>query len=158
MDTKVKITLGLLAAVALAGTALALGVGRPPRRENPGVAAIREESRYPGRKIFTDNQCVVCHGSDGSGGEMGPALGAIMPEYIAAAGGDVVEAKRRLVSYLKEPQKVPVLRREKRRYPNPMPSAAGLGLTDEALDQVAEWVIHLKPPVVNAGGDASGGR
>lgn len=158
MDVKAKITLALLAGAALAGTALGLGVGRPPRRENPGVTVIREESRYPGRRIFTENRCVVCHGADGSGGEMGPALGAIMPEYLAQAGGDVAEAKRRLVAYLKEPQTVPVLRKEKRRYPNPMPSAQGLGLSDADVEKVAEWVIHLKPPLVNAGGDASGGR
>jgi mono/diheme cytochrome c family protein len=87
VSPKAKLTVGLLGVAALSGTALGLGVGRPPKPENRGVAAIREESRYPGRALFSERRCVICHGADGAGTAMGPGLGTIMPEYLAAAGG-----------------------------------------------------------------------
>jgi mono/diheme cytochrome c family protein len=149
-------TVALLGFAVLSGTALALGVGRPPRPENPGVAAVREEARFPGRRLFTDHKCVVCHGPDGGGTAMGPGLGTVMPEYLAAAGGDEAAAMARLVAYLKAPQGVPVLRRDTTRYPNPMPSAEGLGLDDDALSKLADYVLRLRPPATAVGGDASG--
>jgi mono/diheme cytochrome c family protein len=160
LTPRARLTFGLLGLAALAGTALALGMGRPPRRENPGVAALRreigEESRFPGRRIFSVHKCVVCHGADGGGTEMGPGLGSVMPEYLAAAGGDEAAARGRLAAYLKSPQGVPTLRRDTTRYQNPMPSAQGLGLTDEQVDQVAEYILHLRPPAQAVGGDAQG--
>ncbi len=107
MTPRAKLTSGLLGLAALAGSALALGVGRPPRPENAGVAAIREdireETRFPGRQLFSEHRCVVCHGNDGGGTAMGPGLGAIMPEYLAAAGGDEAAARASLVGYLMDP-------------------------------------------------------
>lgn len=153
MSPKAKLTVGLLAVAALSGTALALGMGRPPRAENPGVSAIKEESRYPGRSLFTQHQCVVCHGADGSGTAMGPGLGTIMPEYLAAAGGDEAEAMEALMAYLKDPKGRPKLRRDSTRYPNPMPSAQGLGLGDEDLRKIAAFILHLKPQAQAVGGD-----
>jgi mono/diheme cytochrome c family protein len=134
MTPKSKLTVGLLAVAALSGTALALGVGRPPRQENPGVVAIREESRFPGRALFSQHQCVVCHGADGGGTAMGPGLGT-------------------LVAYLKDPKNQPKLRRDTTRYPNPMPSAQGLGLGDEDLRKIAAFILHLKPQALAVGGD-----
>ncbi len=154
--TKAALTVGLLGAAALSGTALGLGVGRPPRPENPGVAALREQARDPGRALFTERKCVNCHGLEGGGTDMGPGLGAVVAEYLADARGDEDAAKERLVRYMKEPQKVPILRRDTTRYPNPMPSAQGLGLTDADLAQVAEFLVHMKTPGVAVGGDASG--
>jgi mono/diheme cytochrome c family protein len=124
---------------------------------NPGVAQIREDMRTPGRALFMEHKCVVCHGADGGGGEMGPGLGAVAAEYLAAAAGDREAALGRLMRYLREPQGVPTLRRDSTRYPNPMPSAAGLGLEDEArLRAVAEYVLGMKPASTAVGGDASG--
>lgn len=156
LDPRTRLTLALLGLAALAGSLLALGVGRPPRAENPGVAQIREELRYPGRGLFTEHKCVVCHGADGGGTDMGPGLGAIMPEYLAAAAGDREAALARVVEYMREPQKVPTLRRDTTRYPNPMPSAKGLGLDEENLRKIAEYILLLRPPATAVGGDASG--
>lgn len=156
MDPKVKITVGLLAACVLAGTALALGVGRPPGGENPGVAVVRQEASYPGRKLFNEHQCVVCHGVDGSGTAMGPGLGGVMPLYIEAARGDRAAAREMLLRYLRDPQKVPVLRMDTTRYPNPMPSAQGLGLAEGDLGRIADFILDMKPASVAVGGDASG--
>jgi len=156
MDQKAALTLALVGAAAVAGTALALGVGRPPRPENEGVVAVREETSSPGRGIFTQHQCVVCHGVDGSGTEMGPGLGGVMPLYLEAGGGDLEGAKARLVEYLKSPQGVPVLRRDSTKYPNPMPSAKGLGLDDDKLRQLADFLIHMEPSATAVGGDAKG--
>lgn len=156
MTPKAKLTAGLLGLAVLSGAALALGVGRPPRPGNPGVLAVREEARFPGRKLFAEHQCVVCHGKDGSGTAMGPALGSILPEYLTAAGGDEAAALERLAAYLREPQKEPTLRRDTTRYPNPMPSARSLGLSDEDLRKVAAYILHLKPSATPVGGDAQG--
>ena len=154
MTPRAKLTFGLLGVAALSGTALALGMGRPPRQENAGVAAIREESRFPGRALFTRHQCVVCHGADGGGTEMGPGLGAVMPEYLAAAGGDEKAALEALLEYLRDPKGRPKLRRDTTRYPNPMPSARGLGLeAEDQLRAVAEYILHLRPPGRAVGGD-----
>jgi mono/diheme cytochrome c family protein len=150
---KAKLTVALLAAGALSGTALALGVGRPPRPENPGVAALRDESRFPGRALFTRHNCVVCHGADGGGTDMGPGLGAVMPEYLAAAQGNEAAAIEALVAYLKSPKWRPTLRRDSTRYPNPMPSAEGLGLGDEDLRKVAAFILRLRPKGTAVGGD-----
>ncbi|NUN53723.1 MAG: cytochrome c, partial [Planctomycetaceae bacterium] len=120
--------------------------------------SARAAGGLSGRDLFVERRCVTCHGTDGTGGAMGPALGVVMPEYLSAAGGDEREAKRRLVEYLREPQKVPVLRKGTMRYPNPMPSAKGLGLSEEELERVADFVLHLKPPSVSTGGDGGGGK
>ena len=154
--SRAGLTLALLGIGALSGSLLALGVGRPPRRPDPALEALREEARFPGRAYFLEHKCVVCHGTDGTGGEMGPGLGAVVAEYLAAAGGDREAALARLVQYLKEPQKVPTLRRDGTKYPNPMPSAQGLGLEDEErLRKVAEFVLGMKPARTAVGGDAS---
>jgi len=159
MDRKGLLTLALLGISVLAGTALALGVGRPPRGENQGVKEIRaemtEDARGPGRALFSVHKCVTCHGPDGGGTAMGPGLGAVMQEYIAAAGGDLPSAKQRIVRYLKQPKGVPTLRRDSARYPNPMPSAKGLGLDEKKMADLAEFLIHMKPPSVAGGGNAS---
>ena len=43
------------------------------------------------------------------------------------------------------------------RYPNPMPSASGLGLDDEArLRELADFVLKMRPAGTAVGGDASG--
>ena len=156
MGPKAKLTVALLAAGALSGTALALGVGRPPRGENPGVAQIRDESRFPGKALFTRHNCIVCHGSDGAGTDMGPGLGNVMPEYLAAAGGNEEAAIEALVAYMKDPKKRPTLRRDSTRYPNPMPSAEGLGLGDEDLRKVAAFILRLKPHARAVGVDGGG--
>lgn len=156
MTPKSKLTVGLLAIAALSGTALALGLGRPPRAENPGVAAIRAEASNPGRGLFTKHQCVVCHGGDGGGTAMGPGLGTIMPEYLAAAGGNEEEALQALVQYLKHPKESPKLRRDTTRYANPMPSAEGLGMPEEDVRLIAEYILHMKPAAQATGGDGGG--
>ena len=153
---RAKLTLALLGLAALAGSLLAMGVGRPPRAVNPGVAQIREELKFPGRGLFTEHKCVVCHGADGGGTDMGPALGTVIPEYLAAAGGDREAALARLVQYMRDPKGVPTLRRDTTRYPNPMPSAQGLGLDEGNLRRIAEYILEMKPPSTAVGGDASG--
>ena len=156
MTSNVKVTLVLLGLAAVSGTALGLGLGRPPRPENPGVVEIREEARSPGRGIFAERKCVMCHGEDGRGTEMGPGLGAIMPSYLAAAGGDEGAAKALLVTYLRNPKDSPKLRKDGTLYPNPMPSAKGLGLTEDDLGNVADFILHLKAGAMAVGGDAQG--
>lgn len=160
MTPKTRLTFGLLGLATLAGSALALGVGRPPHPENAGVAAIREDIRedvrFPGRSLFSEHRCVVCHGNDGGGTAMGPGLGAVMPEYLAAAGGDEAAARARLVAYLMDPKGRPKLRKDSTRYPNPMPSGPSLGLGEAELDQVAGYILHLRPPAQAVGGDAQG--
>jgi mono/diheme cytochrome c family protein len=155
MSASAKWTAALLGMAILSGTALALGVGRPPRRENPGVTEIREEERAgPGRALFTKHQCVMCHGAEGGGTAMGPGLGSIMPEYLAAAGGDAAAAKARVVSYLKNPKGVAPLRKDTTRYPGPMPSAGGLGVDEPGMGLLADFLLRMKPPAAAVGGDA----
>ena len=156
MDARGKLTVALLGLSALAGTALGLGVGRPPRPENPGVAAVREASRFPGKNLFTERKCVVCHGPDGGGTDMGPGLGALMPEYLAAANGDEAAAREMIVRYLKNPKGVRVLRRDSKKYENPMPGAGPLGLTDEDCGLVADFLLTMKPASMAVGGNATG--
>lgn len=160
MTARSRLTLGLLGVSVLAGTGLSLGLGRPPRAGNQGVKALREEfageTTSPGRMHFSVHKCVVCHGMDGGGTEMGPGLGAIMQEYLAASGGNEEVARERLVEYLKDPKGRPKLRRDSTLYPNPMPSAQGLGLTDRQLAEIAEFILHMKPPAQAVGGDAQG--
>jgi mono/diheme cytochrome c family protein len=157
MEARAKVTCALLGVAALAGTALGLGMGRPPRPENPGVAALRalddNDARFPGRKLFLDHKCVVCHGADGGGTEMGPGLGAVMPEYLAAAGGDERGAVAAIVAYLKDPKGRRTLRRDTTRYLNPMPSAEGLGLDEKALNDIAAYILRFRPPAQAVGGD-----
>lgn len=156
VDGRAKLTVALVALAFLASSLLALGVGRPPRAENAGVVALREEMRTPGRGLFTTHKCIVCHGQDGGGTDMGPGLGAVASEYLAASGGDAAAARDRLVAYLLNPSGVPTLRRDGTRYPNPMPSAAGLGLSDEAqIRDLAEFVLRMRPAGTAVGGDAS---
>ena len=156
VDGRARLTVGLVALAFLASSLLALGVGRPPRAENAGVVALREEMRTPGRGLFTTHKCIVCHGQEGGGTDMGPGLGAVASEYLAASGGDAAAARDRLVAYLMNPSGVPTLRRDGTRYPNPMPSAAGLGLDDEAqIRELAEFVLRMRPAGTAVGGDAS---
>jgi hypothetical protein len=148
--------MALVALAFLASSLLALGVGRPPRAENPGVVALREEMRTPGRGLFTTHKCIVCHGQDGGGTDMGPGLGAVVAEYLAASGGDAAAARERLMQYLADPATVPTLRRDPTRYPNPMPSAKGLGLEDDAkLGDLADFVLKMRPAGTAVGGNAS---
>jgi mono/diheme cytochrome c family protein len=160
MTPRARLTLALLGIAFLAGTALALGLGRPPRSPNQGVEAIRqevlEETTAPGKRLFSVHKCVVCHGADGSGTEMGPGLGAIIPEYLSVSGGSEEIARTRLVEYLKDPKGRPKLRRDSTLYINPMPGAKSLGLTDEQVAQIAEYILHLRPPAQAVGGDAQG--
>lgn len=160
MTPRAKLTLGLLGIATLAGSALALGLGRPPRAPNQGVEAIRQEvldeTTSPGKRLFSVHKCVVCHGADGSGTEMGPGLGAIIPEYLALSGGSEEIARTRLVDYLKDPKGVKTLRRDSTLYVNPMPGAKSLGLTDEQVAQIAEFILHLRPTARAVGGDAQG--
>jgi hypothetical protein len=37
-----------------------------------------------------------------------------------------------------------------------MPSAQGLGLDDEKLRRIAEYILEMKPTATAVGGDASG--
>ena len=155
MTASAKWTAALLGLAILSGTALALGVGRPPRRENPGVAEIRAEERTrPGRQLFTKHQCVMCHSADGGGTQLGPGLGSIMPEYLAAAGGDAAAAKARVVSYLKDPKGVAPLRKDTTRYPGPMPSAGGLGVDEAGAGFLADFLLRMKPAASAVGGEA----
>jgi mono/diheme cytochrome c family protein len=154
MTQKSTATLALLGMAVLAGAALALGAGRPPLAGNEGVREIREEARFPGRALFLERGCVQCHGKDGSGTEMGPGLGAVMAEYLASTGGDEEAAKARLIAYLKEPKKIPTLRKDPTHYANPMPSAAGLGLDEDGVRKVADYVMGFRPSSVAVGGDA----
>jgi mono/diheme cytochrome c family protein len=155
MSASARWTAALLGAAILSGTALALGVGRPPRRENPGVAQIREEERTgPGRQLFTNHKCVMCHTADGGGTPLGPALGQVVPEYLAAAGGDAAAAKARLMAYLRDPKGVATLRRDTTKYPGPMPSAGGLGVDDAGMAHLADFLLRMKPPATAVGGDA----
>ena len=157
MDGRTKLTLGLLGTAVLAGTALGLGVGRPPRPENPGVVAVRREATAStGRAIFGGRGCAQCHGPDGGGTQMGPGLGEIVVEYFGAAKGDRAAAKQRLVRYLKDPKGAGTLRRDPTLYPNPMPSAPKLGCSDAEIDDLAEFLLGMSQPSVSVGGDASG--
>jgi mono/diheme cytochrome c family protein len=148
-----SLTAVLLGIAGAAGTALALGAGRPPRPENPAFDKVRSLAKDPGRRLFRDRQCVTCHGEEGEGGAMGPGLGTVMPEYLAAAGGDREEAKRRLIAYIVDPRSVPPLRRDGVRYPNPMPRLGPA--TDAELRSLAEFVLGIKPLRANAGGDGT---
>ena len=161
MTPKGVLMVGLLGLAVLCGTALGFGVGRPPARENPGAREIRaeiEKSRkgLTGRELFIERQCITCHGADGSGTDMGPGLGVVMPLYLEAAGGDAAAARGRVAAYLRDPRGEPKLRRDSTRYPNPMPSARGLGLKDEEIDRVVDYLLRMKPPEKAVGGDASG--
>ncbi len=157
MTSRGVLTSSLLGVSVLAGGALSLGVGRPPRQESEALQALRAEATAdPGRRLFGQRQCVVCHGREGEGGTMGPALGPVVPEYLRDAGGNRAAAKARLVRYLKEPKKVPTLRKDPSRYPNPMPGAESLGLDDAKLDQVAEYVLSLQTRALPTGGAGQG--
>ena len=156
MTQRGTVTLVLLGLAVASGTALALGVGRPPRPSNPGVTAVREDALRSGRDLFGGHGCTTCHGADGAGTEMGPGLGAVVPEYLAAANGDVAAARARLVAYLVNPKGPGTLRRDPTLYPNPMPSAKGLGLEGEDVEKVADYVLTLHSPSKAVGGGAQG--
>ena len=157
MDSRGKITLALLGAAVLAGTALGLGVGRPPLKKNLGVEGVRAQaSSTPGRAAFMGKGCAQCHGAGGGGSPMGPGLGQVVAEYFAEAKGDRAAAKERLVRYLTNPKQAGTLRKDPSLYPNPMPSAPALGFSGPEIEQVAEFLLDMKPPTMAVGGDASG--
>jgi hypothetical protein len=153
VESRFSLTAVLLGVAGAAGTALALGAGRPPRPENPGVVEVRKAAKDPGRAMYRTLKCNVCHGEAGEGGEMGPAIGPILPEYLAAAGGDRAKAAELLLEYIREPKRVPTRRRDGIRYPNPMPGHASVPKAD--LLKVVDFVLDIAPPNRNVGGDGT---
>jgi mono/diheme cytochrome c family protein len=153
VESRFSLTAVLLGIAGAAGTALALGAGRPPRPENPGVVAVREAAKDPGRAAFRALECNVCHGDAGEGGAMGPAIGPILPEYLAAAGGDRTKAMELLADYIRHPKQVPTRRRDGIRYPNPMPGNAKV--PEAEIRKVVEFVLRIAPPERNVGGDGT---
>ena len=157
MDGRTRLTLGLLGTAVLAGTALGLGVGRPPRPENAGVAAVRRDATTsPGRAAFGARGCAQCHGPEGGGTQMGPGLAEVVVQYFGVAKGDRAAAKENLIRYLKDPKGAGTLRRDATLYPNPMPGAPKLGCSDQEIDDLAEFLLGMRTGAVAVGGDASG--
>jgi cytochrome c oxidase cbb3-type subunit 3 len=82
----------VLAGTVAAGAVLAAqrggGAGEAANPFQGNSAAILE-----GRDIY-DRSCTACHGADGAGGEMGPALGAPARRYAHATDAQIFDAIR----------------------------------------------------------------
>src|SRR5258708_20538162 len=91
-----RAVLGLAVTISIATFSLgaqqgggASGRGASPGSANPflGNAQAIDE----GRDIY-NRTCTTCHGPDGAGGEMGPALGAPARRYAQATDAQIFEA------------------------------------------------------------------
>src|SRR5262245_31297182 len=93
-----------------------------------GGAAEAQAAGSPGAQLFTSQGCSACHGSDGSGGMLGPPLW----------GKKQLWTRAKLMEYLKNPQayatKDERLAEQSRTYTLPMPRVDKL--TEEDLGRL----------------------
>lgn len=89
-----------------------------------------------GAKLYAAEQCSTCHGPDGVGTGMAPALRGLKERYTA----------ERLVSYLKDPEALIAsdqhLADLAQRYGRAMPTFSHLDQTH--LEQIAAYVLTLE--------------
>lgn len=107
-----------------AGTdSAAMGGGELP-------AGVTEAMVAEGQQLF-GTTCVACHGQDGAGTQLGPALNDA--EWINISSGDMTQIVEVIRNGVPQPQQ----------FPSPMPPMGGGNFTDTQLQSVAGYVATL---------------
>jgi 6-phosphogluconolactonase len=124
-----------LAVLALAMTAASLSVTAQSNPFAGDSQAIAE-----GRDIY-NRSCTTCHGADGAGGEMGPALGAPARRYAQSTDAQIFEAIKNGVPSTQMPR-------------------FGGRLTDTDIWKVAAYIRGLRGTAIDAptAGDVASGE
>jgi mono/diheme cytochrome c family protein len=95
----------------------------------------RAQGKPDGKQLFAQQACVTCHGENGQGSMLGPALTAVKSNWTREA----------LVAYLDDPQaytaKDPRLAKQGKAYFQPMPSYKAL--KPEERGSLADFVLGL---------------
>lgn len=99
----------------------------PGARPLPG--GVTAEMAAQGRRLYAET-CVVCHGTDAAGTQLGPSL--VDAEWTHVS-DDVQEIARITVEGVPEPEDFPV----------PMPPLGGGAYTDEEVRAIAAYVYSL---------------
>src|SRR5262245_52519901 len=87
----------LILAIAVAGASFSLkaqvGGGRGAAADAGGANPLAGNAQAieQGRDIY-NRTCTTCHGPDGAGGEMGPALGAPARRYALSTDAQIFDA------------------------------------------------------------------
>jgi cbb3-type cytochrome c oxidase subunit III len=129
--------IGLWQMVAVAGTALTVGVVALERRMDEPTpaagAALVAAQDTTGKAIFTGKGiCYACHGADAKGTPLAPNL-------TDATWLNVDGTLASIVTIVKEGVAAP------KEHPAPMPPMGGAQLTEAEIQAVAQYVFSLSP-------------
>lgn len=114
--------------------------------EDPGakVSAIGtlppgtdKETAEQGRELYA-SVCVVCHGEDGGGNQLGPSLKG--PNWVHAPGGGFEQIVQVVTAGVPAPQQFPV----------PMPARGTGYFTDDQIRAVSAYTYSLARPAAGA--------
>ena len=103
----------------------------------PGCGGKKQDANSsPGRVVFESQNCILCHGSDGTGKEGGPDLRAADRHF----------SKDQLITYLRDPEAYAKndarLSHDRFDYPMMMPSFDQLNR--KQLSDLADYVLSLQ--------------
>lgn len=124
--------------------------GEAPKVQNPAVAAPATPAaniaapakpaanNTPGKQLFVEKGCIICHKINGEGGEVGPSLAGIMGETVELSTGQKLVRDH---EYFEESILNPNARIVKGYQPGIMPK---IGLTHEQIDDLGDFIKSLK--------------
>jgi mono/diheme cytochrome c family protein len=113
--------------LALAATAMMTGAMAPALPVPPGATAAQVAQ---GQKVFATTTCLACHGEDGMGGDMAPALDAGTHLWTD---GSLPQIHAVIEKGVEKPKQ----------FSGPMPPMGGAGLSPEDLTAVSAYVWAL---------------
>jgi mono/diheme cytochrome c family protein len=95
-------------------------------------AGVTQQMVDQGRQIFNGQGiCFTCHGQNGTGGPLGPALND--QQWIHLTSGDLNEIENIIRTGVQRPQQ----------YQSPMPAMGGAQLNDEQVRAVSSYVYAI---------------
>jgi mono/diheme cytochrome c family protein len=117
--------------LALAAAAMMAGAAAPALPTPPGATA---EQVAQGQKVFNTTTCIACHGEDGIGGDMAPALNTATHLWTD---GSPTQIKDIIEKGVEKPKQ----------FSGPMPPMGGAGLSPADLAAVSAyvWAIGHSP-------------
>ena len=87
----------------------------------------------PGKAVFDNYNCAQCHGAQGEGSKLAPAIDKLGEHFT----------KAQLIEYLKNPMEYakqdPRLNEQKKGYPSMMPNYEFIG--EEKLSDLADYLL-----------------
>jgi mono/diheme cytochrome c family protein len=116
----------------------AAGAPQQPAQVTAGPlpAGVTQEMVEQGRQVFHGQGiCFTCHGQNGAGTQLGPALNDGNWLWVTADGDRFAQMETVIRTGVQQP----------REYPAPMPAMGGVSLSNEQLRSVTAYVYSIDP-------------